>query len=623
MKRSKIVSDDDDQKLEPTRKLSKFEELFGSSHHNEPTLSQINSCTSEDESHFFDETSIMNPTTSLSNNNLESHQYNSRIEFIQSMFPSIDSFKAHEVLQKMSKNQSNDDTDESQILDHILTEMTEQDSDIDHDVQRVQSVLQDCDPDYILDKLKLKSNARRVELVIEQLVEEKSYPKMNNYLYKKRLQEEVKSQMNASFDVVEFIKSVPDPIAHFHNTQKEVTDSYKHQCQIELFNRFNFIAKESILKVLESHSFKLLPSWRQLENAVLNKEKTLVERASLNTRKHLTKKNLTLEEAKHQGIGTIPKVKFSKNKIFYKLEHFSRDKQDHLKILDADFFRELQYAKNQQQIDKFIQENKKKFQLAKQNNHLQECTCCFDDQVLFENMISCPVGHLYCKECLKRYAETNISDSKFEFKCLDGSCQTEFTISTLNMALEKNVVKKLEQNIQNEQILKAKLNNLESCPHCTYAVIMENPFEKIFKCLNTDCMRESCRSCKEPNHLPLRCDEIEQTNEIKMRTWIENKITQAMVRECHECGKRFFKLDGCNMMQCPCGAQMCYVCRQAIPKCVGYKHFQLGLCKQDTDVHLLHKQETEKAYIEANKIYLSEHPEMINVLLKNDPKKFF
>ena len=47
------------------------------------------------------------------------------------------------------------------------------------------------------------------------------------------------------------------------------------------------------------------------------------------------------------------------------------------------------------------------------------------------------------------------------------------------MALEKNVVKKLEQNIQNEQILKAKLNNLESCPHCTYAVIMENPFEKI------------------------------------------------------------------------------------------------------------------------------------------------
>ena len=175
----------------------------------------------------------------------------------------------------------------------------------------------------------------------------------------------MKSQMNASFDVVEFIKSVPDPIAHFHNTQKEVTDSYKNQCQIELFNRFNFIAKESILKVLESHSFKLLPTWRQLENAVLNKEKTLVERASLNTRKHLKKKNLTLEEAKHQGIGTIPKVKFSKNKIFYKLEHFSRDKQDHLKILDADFFRELQYAKNQQQIDKFIQENKKKFQLAK------------------------------------------------------------------------------------------------------------------------------------------------------------------------------------------------------------------------------------------------------------------
>ena len=81
------------------------------------------------------------------------------------------------------------------------------------------------------------------------------------------------------------------------------------------------------------------------------------------------------------------------------------------------------------------------------------------------------------------------------------------------------------------------------------------------------------RLCKEPNHIPLRCDEIEGTGEKNMRAFIEAQMTEAMIRTCWRCKKRFTKLDGCNKMTCTCGAMMCYVCREPIKD---YSHFQNG-----------------------------------------------
>jgi hypothetical protein len=38
-----------------------------------------------------------------------------------------------------------------------------------------------------------------------------------------------------------------------------------------------------------------------------------------------------------------------------------------------------------------------------------------------------------------------------------------------------------------------------------------------------------CRKCKRPSHIPQRCEEIE-SKEVKMRTFIENRMTDALVR---------------------------------------------------------------------------------------------
>ncbi len=43
------------------------------------------------------------------------------------------------------------------------------------------------------------------------------------------------------------------------------------------------------------------------------------------------------------------------------------------------------------------------------------------------------------------------------------------------------------------------------------------------------------RLCNEPNHIPLRCDEIEKGLELEMRKFIEEHVTEAMIRKCPRC----------------------------------------------------------------------------------------
>ena len=38
------------------------------------------------------------------------------------------------------------------------------------------------------------------------------------------------------------------------------------------------------------------------------------------------------------------------------------------------------------------------------------------------------------------------------------------------------------------------MEDMEQCPFCDFALINENPAEKLFCCQNPDCLRESCRS---------------------------------------------------------------------------------------------------------------------------------
>jgi len=96
--------------------------------------------------------------------------------------------------------------------------------------------------------------------------------------------------------------------------------------------------------------------------------------------------------------------------------------------------------------------------------------------------------------------------------------------------------------------------------------------------------------CQEPNHLPLKCEEVEKDDELRARQAIEERMTQALIRyaifmifilnlqqiyfrECPKCHNKFVKTDGCNKMTCKCGTKICYICRIPIKD---YNHFHQG-----------------------------------------------
>jgi hypothetical protein len=145
-------------------------------------------------------------------------------------------------------------------------------------------------------------------------------PSMNNttlkeYLNKIKKQKEIDAHLNTPLNIDEFLKIYPEPFSRFYQNDKEMSESYKAHCRTELFNRFDFIAEDSILEVLVKHKYHLTPAYRQLEKAILFKETELKQRAQTNLKSSLAKKKVTLETATKQQIMAMPKSK----KIFKRL----------------------------------------------------------------------------------------------------------------------------------------------------------------------------------------------------------------------------------------------------------------------------------------------------------------
>ena len=180
---------------------------------------------------------------------------------------------------------------------------------------------------------------------------------------------------------------------------------------------------------------------------------------------------------------------------------------------------------------------------------------------------------------MKKAAEISIGENKSKLACFE-DCEATFDLNVLQRAIRPEMFSKWVKKAQVAEIDDANLENREDCPFCPYVVIMESlPEEnKIFQCLNPDCSIESCRLCRQKSHLPLRCGELENLGTRK-RTYIEENMSEALIRYCWQCKKPFIKNSGCNNVRCSCGASNCYVCQQ--PVLNGYAHFSRGNAAQE------------------------------------------
>lgn len=202
-----------------------------------------------------------------------------------------------------------------------------------------------------------------------------------------------------------------------------------------------------------------------------------------------------------------------------------------------------------------------------------ECGCCCSEYS-FEEMVQCADGHLFCSSCLRRHVEESMFGSmqtNGSLPCMDtNGCTETFPWSEVKRTLPAETLLKYEQRQAEDAVARARLEGLIYCPFCNLPWQLD-PGVYVLECPNEACKKASCIRCKEPSHVPLRCEEVETVSETALRKRIEEVMTKALVRVCSTCQAELVKQDGCNKITCRCGETMCYVCRKPIAK--NYKHF--------------------------------------------------
>ncbi|XP_016383147.1 E3 ubiquitin-protein ligase RNF216 isoform X3 [Sinocyclocheilus rhinocerous] len=266
---------------------------------------------------------------------------------------------------------------------------------------------------------------------------------------------------------------------------------------------------------------------------------------------------------------------FKLERKMYFLEKNRRWSRGNETTLEPSLLKELQFyeqkAKEMAEHEDFLlalQVNEEQYQ---KDGQLIECGCCCGE-FAFEEMTQCTDGHLFCKECLVKYAQEAVFGSgRSELSCMDGSCTCSFPTSELEKVLPENILYKYYERQAEEAVAATCADELVRCPFCNFPALLDKDIS-LFSCPNPRCRKESCRKCHVvwKEHAGKTCEQVLERDEIRLRVAFEEKMTAARVRKCHKCATGLVKSEGCNRMSCRCGAFMCYLCREPIN---GYNHF--------------------------------------------------
>nr|XP_019012339.1 uncharacterized protein I206_03186 [Kwoniella pini CBS 10737]OCF51120.1 hypothetical protein I206_03186 [Kwoniella pini CBS 10737] len=212
-----------------------------------------------------------------------------------------------------------------------------------------------------------------------------------------------------------------------------------------------------------------------------------------------------------------------------------------------------------------------------------ECGCCFDETLL-EEMIQCNEGHLFCRQCAKTHAETKLGEQSVSILCMDQSgCTSPFSESELSRLLPSKSLQLYHRLKQAKDLEQAEIEGLESCPSCPYAAVIDNPHEKLFRCMNEDCGQVTCRGCRRQEHIPRSCAEVEADLKLNHRHTVEDAMSEALIRRCPKCEKPYIKESGCNKIYCTkCNTISCYVCQEVVQ---GYEHFDQNPAESSQPKH--------------------------------------
>lgn len=391
-------------------------------------------------------------------------------------------------------------------------------------VAQVQEMFPFVDPNHVLSKLTYPITPQSVQTIIQDLLSDSNYPKI-----KPARKKEEKKQVD------------------YANDEYERSPVYKHECYECLLQDFPFSCKSGLLKLLNYHQGKYFKTYMHILDMIKSSKNGCSDIDIYDEYLRLINGGkIHAREGEH--------FMFDVNGIKYTmlLKHPRRkNKEMNVHVTNEILLDEIKVTQNKMNEWRMAVENERRRlqarKRAEQSGNTVQCTCCYGDYA-FEEMVSCQDGHLFCVDCLRRYAEERVfgnndlgGKGSTELCCMDTSgCDSWFSRDQLEKSLSSKVMKKYDELQAAIVLEKAGLEGLCKCPKCDFQASLPES-EIVFRC--PICDYESCRKCGEESHIPLRCNEVEKKTETDARLQVEEAMTKARIRYCPKgCKQGFYKV---------------------------------------------------------------------------------
>ena len=236
--------------------------------------------------------------------------------------------------------------------------------------------------------------------MVELMEKDKSIPTRKDWEKKIKFREEIdKWSKNITVnDMIEIYDGNPEP--HFIGPNVPKSDLYIKHSRAGLWEAFKSTKVVSINREHKRFKYSFAEAYKELERLPATRMEPRMEK----------------DQIKYPA---EPCIQFVKERRFVELRT----------AIEAE-------------LKKRETERRQALEEARLSNSLVECGCCFNDECLGEDMVSCKAGHLYCKECIKRSTNVAMGEGNTIIRCL-GQCEEEIPTKELQKAVHKNVLSKL------------------------------------------------------------------------------------------------------------------------------------------------------------------------------------
>ncbi|KAE9401240.1 hypothetical protein BT96DRAFT_974906 [Gymnopus androsaceus JB14] len=204
------------------------------------------------------------------------------------------------------------------------------------------------------------------------------------------------------------------------------------------------------------------------------------------------------------------------------------------------------------------------------------CPICLD-------AVSSPVqvgcGHIYCSACMNHFLTADVKS--FPVLCLGDETRCGKPIAL-------PIIQKFLTEVQFNSFLESAFtDHIEKNPQI-YKYCRTPDCERLYRCASREatandnrlqlccpsCFSEICSRCHEDGHEGMTCDERQQARSDQANNDELNAewAGKTGVKKCPKCDVWIEKTEGCNHIECRCGAHICWRCMGTFDGTTIYAH---------------------------------------------------